>query len=208
MLKDRREAGHKLAKRLKEWADNQETIVLALPRGGVVVGYEIAKELHLLLDIICPRKIGALENPEYAVGAITETGKGLFSEGVDPTEPWLQQAIIIEKKEAQRRLSYYRGDRAPRDIRNKRVILVDDGMATGFTMRAAIQSVREEGAKEIIVALPVAPAENAAKVARSVDQLVCLETPTLFYAISQFYEHFEQTSDEEVIFLLASQHDI
>src|ERR1700722_14963355 len=157
---DRREAGKALAKALSKYRDAKETIVIALPRGGVVVGNEIALFLHLPLDIVVPRKIGAPFNLELAIGAITETGERVLSEDLikrlEVSPEYLEKTIEEEKAKAKWRLDHYRSGRAPRQLEGKRVILVDDGLATGATMRAAIKTVFAEKAKEIIVAVPVA----------------------------------------------------
>ncbi|MFZ0565765.1 MAG: phosphoribosyltransferase [Chlamydiales bacterium] len=206
---DRVDAGRRLAVYLKEYAHNHGGIVIALPRGGVVVGYEVASELNLPLDIVCPRKIGAPLNPELAIGAVTETGESIFNEelveDLGVSKDFIEKAIETEKKEAARRLDHFRKGRPKRNLENKRVILVDDGLATGATMRAAIKTVRKENAKEIIMAIPVAPVDTISKLENEVDQIVCLATPPSFYAIGQFYDEFSQTTDEEVILLLEKQ---
>lgn len=203
---DRKEAGKRLALELHHFQQSPATVVIALPRGGVVVGYEVAQALSLPLDIISPRKIGAPFNPELAIGAITETGeKILFTDLIEQlgvSQEYIQKAIVKEQEEAKRRLHYYRKNRKGRAISGKKVILVDDGLATGATMLAAIQTVRAEKAQQIIVAVPVAPAESVEKIAPLVDSIVCLSTPADFYAVGQFYNHFDQTSDQEVIQLL------
>lgn len=206
LFKDRQDAGCRLAEALKAYQGKDDTIVIALPRGGVVLGYEVAHALSLPLDIICPRKIGAPFNSEFAVGAITETGEGIFSEDLirqfEISKSYLQAEIEKEKREAESRLKRYRKGRSPRNLKDKRVILVDDGLATGSTMQAAIKSVRAEGAKEIVVAIPVAPKDTLERIKPLVDKVVCLTIPPMFYAVGQFYERFDQTTDEEVISLL------
>ena len=206
LFKDRKEAGKLLALRLQEYREKKNAIVIALPRGGVVVGYEVAKALHLPLDIISPRKIGAPSNPELAIGAITETGEGIFSqrliEELDISEDVIKKAVEKEKKEAARRLSHYRKNRPPRDLKGKIVLLIDDGVSTGSTLFAAIKTIRAEEAGKIILGIPVAPPETFAKLQKDVEQAICLSTPTPFFAVGQFYEIFDQTSDEEVISLL------
>lgn len=203
MFKNRQEAGEKLAQALQEYKDATDTIVLALPRGGVVVGFEIARALNLPLDIVVPRKIGAPQNPEYAIGAITETGEAILNEeevkNID--QVWLKRAMEEERKEALRRLAVYRAG-LPAELQGKTVILVDDGIATGFTMRAAVASVKTRQAMKIIVAVPNGAAESVAKLRQLVDEVVCLETPALYFAVGEFYEEFSQVSDEEVIELL------
>lgn len=201
---DRQDAGQKLAQALKKYQNAPQTIILALPRGGVAIGAEIAKMLDLPLDIIVPRKIGAPSNPEYAIGAITETGEGIFNEWeIDRVDKkWLAREIEKEKKEARRRLKLYRGDRSPLNLPGQTVILVDDGLATGLTMRTALAALKKQGTAKIVVATPVAAADTAEMIKKETDELVCLFIPPYFGAVGSFYENFEQTTDEEVIKIL------
>ncbi|MDP3771308.1 MAG: phosphoribosyltransferase family protein [bacterium] len=202
-FRDRGDAGRKLAAALRVYHNAKDTIVIALPRGGVVVGAEVARELALPLDIVVPRKIGAPGNPEYAIGAITEAGEPVWDHQAvsltDASEEYLEQTVAKERTEARRRLLTYRGDRPPRDVKGKTVVLVDDGIATGLTMRAAITTMRAEGAKRIVLAVPVAAAASITKLRSTVDEIVCLHAPQWFGAVGAFYDTFEQTSDEEVI---------
>jgi len=206
IFKSRIDAGQKLAQALKKYKNLENGIVLALPRGGVVVGYEVAKKLNLPLDIICPRKIGAPGNPEFAIGAITETGEGIFDEETIKTygisKEYIENEIKKEKAEAERRLKLYRGKRPCLVLKDKTVIIVDDGLATGLTMRAAIKTVRSRGAKKIIVAIPIGPPDSIEIVKREVDEIIYLDAPFFFGAVGAFYEEFGQTTDEEVIELL------
>lgn len=206
IFKNRVKAGEKLAAALGKFKNAPATIIIALPRGGVVVGYEAAKTLNLPLDIIVPRKIGAPGNPEFAIGAITETGEGIFDEmtvgAYGITESYLQNEIKKEKAEAVRRLKLYRGTRPPLNLKNKTVILVDDGLATGLTMRAAIKTAKKSGAEKIIVAVPVTSPEAVEIIKKEVDEVIYLEAPAFFGAVGSFYEKFEQTADDEVIDLL------
>lgn len=210
-LRDRHDAGEKLAQALAAYRGIPECIVIALPRGGVVVGYEVANALKLPLDIVCPRKIGAPFNPEFAIGAITETGEGVFGGAVaeyDISTEYLKEAIDREKKVALHRLRDYRGDRPPRNLTDKVVIIVDDGLATGSTMEAAIKTVQKEGAKKIVVAVPVSPPDTLERIRLQVDEAVALMTPQAFMAVGQFYEVFDQTEDDEVIALLQATQKI
>ena len=211
IFKNRQEAGQKLAEKLKEFKSQKNTIILALPRGGVVTAFEIAKELNLPLDLVVPRKIGAPDNEEYAIGAITETGEGIFNqEAIDTLgvpQEYLDKKVADEKEEAQRRLKTYRQDRPILNLKNKTVIIVDDGIATGLTMRAAIKSVKEKKAKEIIVAVPVSAQDSLKTINKEVDKTICLDAPLFFGAVGAFYEDFGQTTDEEVIDLMKESKD-
>lgn len=208
MFFDRKDAGAKLAACMPAYKGDKNAIILGLPRGGVVVAYEVAKALHLPLDVICPRKIGAPFNPEFAVGAITETGQGIFDMGVIArlgiSEEYLRDTIETEKKRAQQRLQAFRKDRPPRDLKGKTVILIDDGLATGSTMKAAIMSVKAEGASKVVVAVPVSPEDTHDEIAATVDDMICLATPPFFQAIGQFYNDFSQVEDDTVIEILKS----
>lgn len=203
---NRQEAGKKLAHALQEYADRPNAIVIALPRGGVIVGDEVATQLHLPLDILCPRKIGAPMNPEFAIGAITETGEGMISEEcireLKISEEELKVIIEKEKQEAKWRVDNFRKGRVFLQLEGKTVIVVDDGIATGFTMCAALKSIKAEKAAEIIMAVPVAPPETLLKFKGNTDKIVCLSTPANFYAVGQFYEIFDQVEDEEVVAIL------
>lgn len=207
MYRDRCDAGGQLADRVAELG---ATLVVALPRGGVVVGYEIADRLNLPLDIVCPRKIGAPGNPEFAIGAIAESGHATlntsFMRMAGISEEELRPLIAEEQQEARRRLALYRKGLPPRNFSGQTLLLVDDGIATGSTMRAAIESVRAEGAHKVILAIPVAPAEEIHRLAHQVDACVCLSTPDPFYAIGLFYRDFSQVTDDEVIGLLQQNH--
>jgi predicted phosphoribosyltransferase len=203
---DRADAGQKLALALQKFKNAKNTIILALPRGGVVVGFETAEELNLPLDIIVPRKIGAPDNEEFAIGAITESGEGIFDQEIistyDISQDYIDKTVAKEKKEAERRLKTYRGDRPSLELKDKTVIIVDDGIATGSTMRAAIKSVKTKQAKKVIVAVPTSAADSAAEIKKEVDEFICLDIPEYFGAVGAFYEVFIQTEDNEVIELL------
>jgi putative phosphoribosyl transferase len=202
---DRVDAGRRLASALKDLVE-KDAIVLAIPRGGVVVGYEVANALDLPLDIIVPRKIGAPGSPELAIGAMTEDGTVLLDEQIMErlrvSEAYIQQESEAQKREIQRRLELYRGDAPYPTLENRSVIIVDDGIATGSTMKAALASVRNRGAKTVIVAIPVGPPSTIKELEEKADVVVCLRTPEAFYAIGQFYEDFAQTKDEQVTRLL------
>lgn len=184
----------------------KNAIVLAIPRGGVVVGAIVAKALGVPLDIIIPRKIGAPGNPELAIGAMTEDGTTILDERLVQQLQVSNRYITEESKrqqlEIQRRLKLYRGDAPYPKLKNREVIIVDDGIATGSTMKAALSSLRRRGAKKIIIAVPVGPEFTVEELKKEADSVICLFTPEPFYAIGQFYTRFDQTSDEEVKRLL------
>lgn len=206
IFKDRHDAGEKLSTLLLEFQNSKDTLILGLPRGGVVTAAAVAKKLHLPLDITCPRKIGAPFNPELAIGAVTETGQSIFNwpliEQLGVPQSYLKQETENETKRAHHRLHQFRKDLPPRQIAGKNIILIDDGLATGATMKAAINSVKNEHPKSIIVAIPVSPIDTLEEIKPLVDQVICIASPSFFQAVGQFYEFFDQTDDEEVITLL------
>ncbi len=205
LFKDRKEAGKKLATKLKRFSE-KEVIVLAIPRGGVVVGYEIAKEIHASLDIVVPRKLRAPNQPELAIGAITEDGTVILEEEIvnslNVSNDYIKMESQRQKSEIDRRVRAYKGAEKIPDLTGLHVIVVDDGVATGATMKAALASVRKRGAKSVILAIPVASSRALKMLEKEADETICLFTPQPFFAIGQFYRHFEQTSDEEVKELL------
>lgn len=202
IFKDRVDAGRQLAEALEVRAE-RGGLVLAIPRGGAVVGAEIARKLGLELDLIIPRKIGSPQNPEVAIGAVTQDGSTILNEHLVEmlgiTENELDEAISREIKEIKRRTSLYRGVEEHKDMAGRQVIVVDDGVATGYTMFACLRSARKLHPKELLLAVPVAPSDTLALLKKEVDCAVCLRVPADFYAVGQFYIRFDQTSDEEVI---------
>jgi putative phosphoribosyl transferase len=204
--RNRQEAGKYLAEHLAGYRDRDDGIVLALPRGGVPIGYEVAKALHAPLDVFIVRKIGMPGAEEFAIGAIASGGVRLLDEdliaryGVSRED--VDAMIAAEERELERRERQYRGDRQMPDLRGKTVILVDDGLATGSTMRAAVMALKREGAARIVVAVPVAAPETCQLLEREVDAIVCAVTPQPFYAVGLWYQDFAQTSDREVHDLL------
>lgn len=208
-FKNRQDAGQQLAKKLSKYADKKDVIIIGLPRGGVVTAAEVAKELKAPLDIVVPRKIGAPGNPEFAIGAITEDGEGIINqETVDfynIPQDYIDETVAKEKLEAQRRLKLYRGDRPPLDLEGKTVILIDDGIATGSTMRAAVASSRAKKAGKVVVAVPVTAADSKALIEGECDEFVCVDVPGYFGAVGSFYEEFSQTEDEGVVEILEKQ---
>jgi putative phosphoribosyl transferase len=203
----RTEAGQQLATRLKAYANRPDVWVLGLPRGGVPVAYEVAKALNVPLDICLVRKLGVPGHQELAMGAIASGGVRVLNYDVISwlgiLEKTIDKVAIAELRELQRRDRAYRGDRPQPDVRNRTVILIDDGIATGSTMRAAITVLKSQHPARLIVAIPVAPAETCDELRTEVDDIVCLLTPEPFYAIGLWYENFAQTTDEEVRHLLA-----
>lgn len=210
MFANRIEAGRLLGTQLLNLAesacDGAEIVVLALPRGGVPVGYEVAKELGAALDVFVVRKLGAPMQPELAMGAIASGGVCVMNEevvhalGITPTQ--IHEAIANETRELRRRELAYRGDRPPLDVEGRCVFVVDDGLATGYTMRAAVEALRKRSPKKIIVAVPVAAQSTCAQLQQHADSVICLMTPFDFAAVGQWYRRFDQTSDEEVRLLL------
>jgi len=205
-FKNREDGGRKLVPRLEKYKNNPDAIVLGLPRGGVVTAYEVARQLNLPMDIIVTRKIASPMQPELALGALTQEGVAIFDENllrmVGVAKKDLEPIVHAERIEGKRRLELYRGERSPLDLKNKIAIIVDDGIATGATMRAAIMSAKAMGAQKIVVAVPVSPADTLKKIKQEVDEVICLATPETFFGVGQFYDIFAQTEDEEVIELM------
>lgn len=205
MFKDRNDAGRQLAERLVHYR-GKNAVVLALPRGGVVTGYEIARALSLPLDIIAVRKIGHPDNPEYAIGAVDADGTTIVNdaEAAAADRVWLAGEIQTQEKEARRRGSVYRAGKKPLDIAGETALIVDDGIATGLTMRLAVRAAKAKKAKHIIVAVPVAPPEAVRALKREgADEVVVLESPEGFLgAVGAHYVRFEQVEDDEVIRLM------
>ena len=208
MFKDRNEAGRLLAERLGAYKNQKNVVVIGLPRGGVPVAYQIAKALNLPLDIIASRKLGMPGNPEAAMGAITVDGEKVLDTKLiamfEIDQDYIDNEIANEQAEAERREKLYRAGRSPLVLLNKTVILVDDGVATGSTMRVAIQSVRRQKAKKIVLVVPVAPREFIQEIAPDVEEITCIQTPTDFVALSPYYEVFDQVEDKEVVRLMSS----
>lgn len=205
MLKDRSDAGKKLAEKILESLKNNDVIVLAIPRGGVIVGEEIAKKIGCPLDVIISKKITPPSSPEYAVGAITHDGIIYQSENWDmfSREPNFEKEVNKKKLEVKRRLEEYRGN-SDYNFDNKTIILVDDGIATGATVFVLLKWLSNQNINKIILAVPVIPMDTFKKMEPIVDSIISLETPTEFYAVGQFYEEFNQVSDYEVMTVLSN----
>lgn len=201
IFEDRQEAGRQLALALADYKDSN-AIVLALPRGGVVVGYEVAKALHLQLDVVITRKVGAPGNPEYAIGAVSETGDVQLNDeeiaylGIPSS--YVKEEVAQQHREIARRAQLYRGGRPLPELRGRPVIVVDDGIATGFTMLATVRALRSRQPSQLVVAVPVAPPSTVASLEAEVDKVVCLYTPEPFMAVGAWYRNFEQVTDDEV----------
>jgi putative phosphoribosyl transferase len=202
---DRVDAGKRLASELADFK-GKDALVLAIPRGGVVVGYEIAKALSLQLDVIIPRKIGAPDNPELAIGAVTEDGTTILDRSliayIGVPLYYIEEESGRQRQEIQRRLKVYRQNEPYPNLKGRNIIIVDDGIATGSTMKAALASVKNRGAKSVTIAIPVGPPSTIGELEKVADRVVCPYTPEYFQAIGQFYSDFSQTTDEEVIELL------
>src|SRR5881227_1134729 len=205
---DRIEAGRLLAEKLEKYANRDDVIVLGLPRGGVPVANEVAKRLHAPLDVFIVRKLGVPGFEELAAGAIASGGVRVLNEDVIRAIPYADEAIeavtVKETAELERREHIFREGRPPPELRDRIVILVDDGLATGATMRAAVKALRQRGTAKIVVAVPVGPPDTCRELEEQADETVCLSMPEFFQAVGQYYEDFSQTTDEDVRQLLTS----
>jgi predicted phosphoribosyltransferase len=207
LFRDRREAGQVLARKLAEYAHRPDVVVLALPRGGVPVGYEVARALGAPLDVFLVRKLGVPGHEELAMGAVATGGVRVLNDqivralGIPPNV--IDAVAAWQGQELARRERLYRGERPPPDVRGRTVILVDDGLATGATMRAALAALRQQGPPRVVVAVPTAAPEKCDELRTEADEVVCATTPEPFYSVGLWYEDFSQTSDEEVRELLA-----
>jgi predicted phosphoribosyltransferase len=206
-FRDRVDAGRVLARKLDRYRGRPDLLVLALPRGGVPVGFEVARELGAPLDVFVVRKLGMPGHEEYAIGAIASGGVRIINEeaitAFGVTDDEIEAVTAAESAELERRERRYRDGRPPPEIAGKTVILVDDGLATGSTMRAAVEALREEGPARLVVAVPTAAPETCHEIGRLVDDMVCAMTPEPFYAVGLWYDDFGQPTDEEVHDLLA-----
>jgi predicted phosphoribosyltransferase len=203
---DRRDAGRKLAEKLSAYANRSDVIVLALPRGGVPVAYEVALALNAPLDLFIVRKLGLPGHEELAMGAIATGGARIINQDIvrafNVPQGMIEAVVKRELKELERRERLYRGNRAVREIHDLTVILIDDGLATGASMHAAIMGLRAKDPARIVVAVPTAALETCEALQHAVDEIICATTPEPFYGVSRWYEDFSQTTDEEVQRLL------
>ena len=208
LLPNRTEAGRLLAAKLVAYADHSDVLVLALPRGGVPIGFEIAKQLQSPLDVCLVRKLGVPGREELAMGALATGGVTVINEEVvnwlNISPETIEQVTAAQQQELERRDRAYRGDRPVPQICDRTIILVDDGIATGSTLGAAIMALRQQQPKRIIVAVPVAPLSVYQQLKAEVEGIVCLITPESFHSLSRWYKDFSQTTDEEVRSLLAA----
>ena len=205
-FKDRHEAGQVLAQELIAYKGQKDAVVLGLPRGGVVLAFEVAQMLGLPLDVTCPHKIGAPHQPELAIGAITESGEGHFNERLcrmlDVSDKYIEEETKRRAVQAKERLRLYRQGMGPRVLKRQIVLIVDDGLATGSTMKGAILSVRAEHPKKIVAAIPVSPTDTLEEIKELADEVICPYAPASFQAVGQFYDDFAQVTDDEVIELM------
>lgn len=205
-FRDRREAGSALAEALEPYARRSDVVVIALPRGGVVIGYEIATRLGLPLDVLVVRKLGVPRRSELAMGALASGGVLVVDRALTAalkiSQKDFEAVLAAERAEVLRRERLFRGDRAPLEVRDRTVILVDDGLATGATMRAGIEALRRRGPARTVVAVPVGSSETCAEIGRLVDEMICLLQPQQLYAVGLWYVDFSQTTDSEVRALL------
>jgi len=206
LFRDRTHAGQVLAALLRPYAHRPDVLVLALPRGGVPVAAVIARELQLPLDVFLVRKLGVPGQEELAMGALASDGVRILNEDVitalSISDDVIDDVTAVEQRELERRDRLYRDDRPPPDVRGRTILLVDDGLATGSTMRAAIAALRRLQPAQIVVAVPVGAPQTCAEIARQADDVVCARTPEPFIAVGAWYRDFGQTSDAEVSELL------
>jgi predicted phosphoribosyltransferase len=206
-FRNRNDAGRQLAEKLAAYADRPDVLVLALPRGGVPVGYEVSRALGAPLDVFLVRKLGAPGYEELAMGAVATGGVRVLNDeivrGLEISEHEIDAAVARELRELSRRARLYRGDRPPPDVAGRTVILADDGLATGATMRAAVAALRQQHPARIVVAVPTASPDTCEALKAEADDVICAMTPEPFFAVGHWYEDFTQTTDNEARELLA-----
>ena len=207
LFKDRRDAGGQLALKLSQYKDKSDLIVLGLARGGVITAAQVADALHLPLDVLIVRKISAPGNEELALGAIAQEGEEVFNDHLigllGVCSDYLKKETERQRRIIKERLILYREAKPTFPLQNKTVILVDDGIATGASMRAAIATMHRSGVKKIVIAVPVAPPDSLRKISSQVDEVICLSSPVFFESLKGFYRLFDQISDQEVMGLLS-----
>ena len=201
-FRDRTEAGERLAEELAD-RDVDPDVVLAIPRGGLPLGRAVADALDAPLDVVVAKKIGAPGNPEYAIGAVTSDGSVWRNEGaiadLNVDDEYFEYRCEEETAHARKKARRYRRDRAGPNLAGRTVVVVDDGVATGSTVKACLEQVRDTGARRVVLAVPVGPPETVTELKTLADEVVCSHTPKSFFGVGQFYEHFDQVSDEEAI---------
>jgi len=206
MFRDRRDAGIQLAEKLKQYKGDETAVVLALPRGGVVTGFEVARALEAPLDVLIVRKIGFPGQSEFAIGAVSETETVVLNRSIISAygveDEYIQKEIAKQKEEIERRIQLYRNGKRILELEGRTIILIDDGVATGATVKAAIAALRKEKIKKLVAAMPVAPPETADELKGMVDEFICLETPPDFMAVGGYYHDFKQVPDTEVVEIL------
>lgn len=202
MFKDRFDAGKQLAKALQHYK-NRDGVVLAVPRGGVEIGYVVAKELELPLEIVLSKKIGHPHHSEFAIGAVSLEGRTV-ARRADVSDEYIEKETVRLRSMLRERYKKYYGERTPASLEDKIVIVVDDGIATGNTLLSTVELIRHHNPRWVVVAIPVAPTDSLRNIeeATGVDEVVCLLSPRDFYAVGQYYENFDQVDDDEVIRLL------
>ena len=198
IFKDRYDAAMQLVLKLEKYR-GKDGIVLAIPRGGVPIGYVIAKELGLPLEIILSKKIGHPYNPELAIGSVTLHGAIIDDNVLDVDMDYIHRTADRILHDLKEKFRLYMGNQKPTSLKNKTVIVVDDGVATGNTLIATVHAIRKDKPKEVVIAIPVSPSKTTEKLRGISDELICLYTPQIFYGVGQFYENFSQVTDEEVI---------
>jgi putative phosphoribosyl transferase len=207
-FRDRREAGQLLAEEMGFLKGKEDVIVLGIPRGGVVVAYEVAQAIDVPLDIYITRKIGAPHNPELAIGAVASDGGIVLDQDLvrqlGVPEDYIENETERQRQEIERRAKEYRGDRPSLELAGKTVVVVDDGVATGATTLATLRALKRQEPKELILAIPVGPPDTVKRLGKEADRVICLSSPRLFWAVGAFYVTFDQTSDEEVKQLLGA----
>ena len=205
-FRDRVEAGRRLAGALVQYK-GKDVVVLGIPRGGVVVAKEVADALEAPLDIVVSRKIGAPGEPEFALGAVTQEGEVILdrqaADSVGASNEYLESEIREKKEEVRQRMENFRGDAPYPSLKGKVVIVVDDGIATGSSVEAAVMSIKKRDPREVVIAVPVAPPDTVESLKAGGNRVVCLEMPGMFFAIGEFYQRFDQVEDTEVKQILA-----
>ena len=201
MFKDREDAGRRLLKELERFR-SENPLILAIPRGGVVIAHEMIKELAMEWDLIIPRKIGAPNNKEVAIGAVSYDGSYFTDKDyvamLGISNRYIEEETAFQLDEIKRRMREYKGTDDFPNVRNRTVIIVDDGIATGFTILAAIKSVKKQGANKVIIAVPVAPKDTVERLSKEVDEVICLEVPEEFYAVGMHYMNFSEVTEVEI----------